>query len=54
MSNSPSSSQGQQVNEIKKSISFDDLANPVTFNIDLKPGANRLVIRVRGSFILSV
>ena len=48
MSDPQSSNSGQAVNEIKQVTTFEDLENGVTLKIDLRPGLNHLVLRVRG------
>jgi hypothetical protein len=51
---SSSSSSSQPVNEIEQTVHFDDLENTVTIKVDLRPGPNRLVVRVREEFLFSV
>jgi hypothetical protein len=54
MSDKQDSGSSQQVNEVKKAVTFEALENSVTFNIDLRPGHNRLIVRARGEFLFSV
>jgi hypothetical protein len=54
MSDKPDSGASQQVHEVKKTVTFEDLENAVTFNVELRPGHNRLVIRVREEFVFSL
>lgn len=49
-----SSGSGQQVNEVKKETTFEQLDEDLTVDIELRPGQNRLVIRVRRSFVFSM
>ncbi len=49
-----SASPSGPVNETEQTVAFDDLEETVTVKVDLRPGRNRLVIRVREEFLFSV
>jgi hypothetical protein len=49
-----SASPGGPVTETDQTVAFDDLEETVTVKVDLRPGRNRLVIRVREKFLFSV
>ena len=54
MSDKQDSVSSKQVNEVKKTVTFEDLENDVTFNVELRPGHNRLIVRVREEFVFSL
>jgi hypothetical protein len=53
-SSSSEARSSEPVNEIEQTVAFDDLEDTVTLKVDLRPGLNRLVIRVREEFLFSV
>jgi hypothetical protein len=54
MSNQTNSSSSGAVNEVTKVVSVEAVEDGVAINITLRPGQNRVVVRVLDKFVFSV